>query len=85
MNAGKRLQQIDAPERVIYMISGTGNIKPLMAEDSSMVPLPSVRPANAIYYSCNGKAPAAYLDGHAALLSFPINPLLFDPEYSSAP
>lgn len=79
MNAGKRLSQIDRPERVIYVISGNGNIKPEMGENPSMVPLPT-KPRVGIYYSCRGKAPAAFLDGHGALLPHPIDPALFNPE-----
>ena len=78
MNAGKRMAQIDRPERVIYMISGRGDIKPEMGKDSSMVKLPSA-PRLGIYYSTRGKAPAAFLDGHGELLSFPIDPLKFNP------
>jgi prepilin-type N-terminal cleavage/methylation domain-containing protein len=84
LSAGKRMQQIDAPERVIYLISGYKFANAQMANDSSLVPLPDA-PREGIYYSFRGKAPAAFLDGHSEFLSFPIDPILFDPEYSGAP
>lgn len=76
--AGRRMQNLEAPERIVYVISGWNFVNAPMATDRSQVPLPS-SPRNGIYYSYAGKAPAAFLDGHGELLSFPINPKLFDP------
>lgn len=84
LNSGKRLQQISAPERVIYVISGNGNVTAQMGKNASMVPLPKA-PRQGIYYSCRGKAPAAFLDGHGELLGYPISPLKFNPEYVGTP
>lgn len=82
--AAKRMQQFDSPERVIYVISGWNFVNAQMGEDSSLVPLPT-SPRNGIYYSYRSKAPATFLDGHGELLSFPIKPQLFDPQYGTNP
>jgi prepilin-type N-terminal cleavage/methylation domain-containing protein len=80
----KRMQKFDSPDRIIYVISGSNFVNAQMAVDKSLLPLPKTE-RNGIYYSYSGKAPAAFLDGHGELLSFPINPKLFDPSYGSAP
>lgn len=80
--AGKRMQHFDSPERIIYVISGWNFVNAPMGEDKSLLPMPET-PRNGIYYSYSGQAPAAFLDGHGELLSFPINPKLFDPKYGS--
>jgi prepilin-type N-terminal cleavage/methylation domain-containing protein len=82
--AAKRMQQFDSADRVIYVISGWNLVNPQMGEDKSQVPLPAA-PRNGIYYSYRSKAPAAFLDGHGELLSFPIKPQLFDPKYGTNP
>lgn len=82
--AAKRMQQFDSPERVIYVISGWNFVNAQMGEDRSLLPMPSA-PRNGIYYSYRSKAPAAFLDGHGELLSYPINPRSFDPKYGATP
>jgi hypothetical protein len=80
----KRMQQFDTPGRVVYVISGWHYVDVQMAQDSSQLPLPKA-PRNGVYYSYSGKAPSAFLHGHGELLSYPINPRLFDPSYVAGP
>lgn len=82
--AGKRMQQFDSPDRIVYVISGSNLVKAEMGEDKSQLPLPT-KARNGIYFSYRSKAPAAFLDGHGELLAFPIKPQLFDPDYGKNP
>lgn len=82
--AAKRMLNFDSPEKLVYVISGWNFVDARMAQDRSLLPLPE-RPRNGIYYSFNDKAPAAFLDGHGELLSFPIDPKVFDPKFGSTP
>lgn len=84
LTKGKRMQQLDEPGRIIYVMSGRTRVRAQDAQDASQLPLPST-PRAGIYYSFRGKSPTAFLDGHGELLAYPIKPQLFDPTYEAAP
>lgn len=79
LGRGRLLQDFDSPSRVIYVSSGDQMITAADAEDPSMVPLPSSS-RRGFYFSYKRQTPPAFLDGHAELLAFPIDPTLVDPD-----
>jgi prepilin-type N-terminal cleavage/methylation domain-containing protein len=71
------LQEFLEPSRTLYAISGGGyEISATNIVDAALLAPPVAR-QQLYYYHRNGKAtPAAFLDGHTEMLSFPIDPKL---------
>ena len=79
----KRLNSFDNPSRVIYAASGHENLKVAHATDSSQLPIPE-QPREGFYFCHNGASPAVFLDGHAEMVSFPIDPTWLNPDYNAS-
>jgi prepilin-type N-terminal cleavage/methylation domain-containing protein len=71
------INEFSDPSRTIYALSGGGyEVSATNIVDAALVTPPVARQA-LYYFHKNGRAtPAVFLDGHTALLSFPIDPKL---------
>lgn len=76
----KRLINFDNPSRVIYAGSGSGNFKVDQAGNPAQLPIPEA-PRQGFYFCHDGAVPVAFLDGHAEMLTFPIDPTMLNPDY----
>jgi prepilin-type N-terminal cleavage/methylation domain-containing protein/prepilin-type processing-associated H-X9-DG protein len=76
----KRLLNFERPNHVIYAASGNGNLSPQLATDSGQLPIPS-SPRRGFYFVHDGSVPAVFLDGHAEMLPFPIDPTKLNPDF----
>lgn len=88
LRSGRRLINFERPGAVIYAASGssggTGDRGFLVqhAIDPSQRILPTSSARRGFYFAHDGATPAVFLDGHAELMEFPIDPLMVDPDYS---
>jgi prepilin-type N-terminal cleavage/methylation domain-containing protein/prepilin-type processing-associated H-X9-DG protein len=75
---GRRMFQFNQPGKVLYVVTGRGEIVPPMATNPAQGKVPSSR-RDGFYFVHNGKCPAVFLDGHVELLSFPVDPKIIRP------
>jgi prepilin-type N-terminal cleavage/methylation domain-containing protein/prepilin-type processing-associated H-X9-DG protein len=78
----RRLLNFERPNRVIYAASGNGNLKVTHASNPAQLPIPEV-PREGFYFCHDGAAPVVFLDGHAEMLAFPIDPTMLNPDYEA--
>lgn len=77
----RRFMSFDQPSRVIYAATGNGNLTAELASNPEQLPIPEgVR--QGFYFCHDGAVPAVFMDGHAEMMTFPIDPSLLDPDYS---
>jgi prepilin-type N-terminal cleavage/methylation domain-containing protein/prepilin-type processing-associated H-X9-DG protein len=76
----RRLINFDNPSRVIYASSGSENLKVQHATDAAQSVIPE-GPRVGFYFCHDGAAPMVFLDGHAEMVSFPIDPTWLNPDY----
>jgi prepilin-type processing-associated H-X9-DG protein len=70
----------EQPNRVIYAASGNDNLKVTHAISPAQLPIPDA-PREGFYFCHDGSVPVAFLDGHAEMLPFPIDPTMLNPDY----
>lgn len=76
----RRLLSFEEPSRVIYAASGNENLKVQHASNPAQLPLPD-GPREGFYFAHDGATPAVFLDGHAEMVAFPIDPTWLNPDY----
>jgi prepilin-type N-terminal cleavage/methylation domain-containing protein len=77
----RRLTDFSNPSRVIYAVSGGYEITVVNAANEALTNPPTGRQP-IFYYHRSGRAtPAVFLDGHTAILTFPIDPRLINQNY----
>jgi prepilin-type N-terminal cleavage/methylation domain-containing protein len=76
----ERLLRFDNPSKVIYAATGHENLKVAQASNPAQVPLPA-SPREGFYFCHDEAVPAVFLDGHAEMLTFPIDPTMLNPDY----
>jgi prepilin-type N-terminal cleavage/methylation domain-containing protein/prepilin-type processing-associated H-X9-DG protein len=76
----EKLLRFEEPGKVIYAATGNENLKVNQASNEAQLPLPEA-PREGFYFAHDGAVPAVFLDGHAELLEFPIDPRLLNPDY----
>ena len=83
MQPGRRLNEFEDPGEVLYAVTGTVEFYTLQGKNPAMLELPSDNWRWGIYYIHEGgtATPGVFLDGHAEMLSFPIEPKTIDPYY----
>ncbi len=75
----RTLSEFDTPARVIYMVGGSYQFDTTFAADDKLLAEPTAR-QRIFYYHRNGRGtPAVFLDGHSAILTYPIDPKLINP------
>ena len=79
----RRLLTFDDPGEVIYAASGNENLKVTHAQDSAQLQIPE-QPREGFYFCHDGAAPMVFLDGHAEMVSFPIDPTWLNPDYEAS-
>ena len=75
----RRMVEFDYPSDTIYAVSGSYEFSTAIAEDSSLLGIPTSRQPIFYLHGNNDSTPAVFLDGHAELLKFPIDPRRINP------
>lgn len=78
----RRILNFDRPSQVIYAASGHQNLRVEHADNPAQLPLPE-EPRAGFYFAHDGAVPVVFLDGHAEMLTFPIDPTWLNPEYET--
>ena len=76
----RRLLNFEQPNRVIYAASGNDNLKVAHASNPAQLTIPEA-PREGFYFCHDGAAPMVFLDGHAELVAFPVDPTWLNPDY----
>lgn len=73
------MTEFEYPADTIYAVSGDYEFGTANAEDSALMAPPTSRKPIFYLHGNNDSTPAVFLDGHAELLEFPIDPKRINP------
>lgn len=75
----RRMIEFEEPAETIFAVSGNYQITPEMAENAELLGEPQAKQRIYYLYGSNDQTPAVFLDGHAEMLTFPIDPNRINP------
>lgn len=75
----RRMAEFEDPANTVYAVSGGFEITPTSAANDRLLGEPEGRQPIFYLYGNNDQTPAVFLDGHAELLTYPIDPRKINP------
>lgn len=75
----RRLPEFQEPSRTLYLVSGGYELSETHAANTALLTTPVGRQPIFYYHGGGKKTPGVFLDGHAEMLAFPIDPKKINP------